>query len=206
MDTREALLRAAGQLFAERGFAGTGTREIAERASANQALIRYHFGGKDGLWREVVGRGLSAVEAALGGLEAPIHDAERRVDALLSVLAAHAELLRVILHGLLEPGPRRDWLLAERLGPLCTRGERWLLHGSATPPPHPSFLSMWLAAAVAPIAFSAWVAGPHPAGAAEVQRAQREALLPFLQGGALTLRAGPWSLAEVRRRAATGWT
>lgn len=37
------------ELVGERGWEATTTRQIAERARVNQALIHYHFGSKDGL-------------------------------------------------------------------------------------------------------------------------------------------------------------
>jgi AcrR family transcriptional regulator len=47
------ILKAAEDLFAERGFKGTTTRDIAERAGVNIALIHYHWGLKDELWNAV---------------------------------------------------------------------------------------------------------------------------------------------------------
>nr|WP_321460234.1 CerR family C-terminal domain-containing protein [uncultured Cohaesibacter sp.] len=47
--TKMALIRAAFQLFAEQGYEGTSTREIAARAETNIASINYHFSGKAGL-------------------------------------------------------------------------------------------------------------------------------------------------------------
>lgn len=49
--TRERLLMTALRLFAQRGFAATSTREIAQAAGANVAAIAYHFGDKAGLYR-----------------------------------------------------------------------------------------------------------------------------------------------------------
>ncbi|MCP4657706.1 MAG: helix-turn-helix transcriptional regulator, partial [bacterium] len=46
--TREALLEAATELFAERGFDGAKVEAIARRAGVNKAMISYHFGGKQG--------------------------------------------------------------------------------------------------------------------------------------------------------------
>jgi AcrR family transcriptional regulator len=48
--TKAALLTAARDLFAERGFQRTTVREIAARAGVNQALLFRYFGSKDGLF------------------------------------------------------------------------------------------------------------------------------------------------------------
>jgi TetR/AcrR family transcriptional regulator, regulator of cefoperazone and chloramphenicol sensitivity len=52
--TRVRLLEAAILCFAEKGFDATGIREIAHQANANSALVQYHFGGKTGLYSEVL--------------------------------------------------------------------------------------------------------------------------------------------------------
>lgn len=53
-DTRQNLLLAAGQLFAEHGVDGTSIRAIADRANANIAAVNYHFGSKENLYREAL--------------------------------------------------------------------------------------------------------------------------------------------------------
>lgn len=52
--TRGKILATALQVFAERGFDGARTRDIAERAGANLGLITYYFQNKDTLWRAAV--------------------------------------------------------------------------------------------------------------------------------------------------------
>jgi len=52
--TRQRILNAAERLFAERGYDRTSIRAIVAKARVNQAAINYHFGGKDGLYREVL--------------------------------------------------------------------------------------------------------------------------------------------------------
>jgi len=52
--TRERILSAAERLFAERGYDATSVRAIVAKARVNQAAINYHFGGKDGLYREIL--------------------------------------------------------------------------------------------------------------------------------------------------------
>jgi len=46
---RHQLLRAGMKLFADRGYSGTGLREIAAEAGVSLGLVRTHFGSKDGL-------------------------------------------------------------------------------------------------------------------------------------------------------------
>lgn len=53
LEARNRLLDAALALFAEKGFAKTSTREIAQAAHANIASISYYFGDKEGLYRAV---------------------------------------------------------------------------------------------------------------------------------------------------------
>ncbi|TJY62124.1 DUF1956 domain-containing protein [Sinimarinibacterium sp. CAU 1509] len=54
--TAEAVLAAATEEFAARGFHLTRVRDIATRAGANVAAISYHFGGKQELYLEVLRR------------------------------------------------------------------------------------------------------------------------------------------------------
>jgi AcrR family transcriptional regulator len=51
---RQLLLDAARDLFAERGFKGTSTRDIAERAGVSEVMIFRHFGSKANLFQEAV--------------------------------------------------------------------------------------------------------------------------------------------------------
>ncbi len=48
--SRDRLLAAAGELFAERGFDRTTVRDLGERAGVDPALIARHFGSKAGLY------------------------------------------------------------------------------------------------------------------------------------------------------------
>ena len=48
-DARRAVLDAARELFAERGFERTTMRAVAARAGVDPALIYHYFGDKDGL-------------------------------------------------------------------------------------------------------------------------------------------------------------
>jgi AcrR family transcriptional regulator len=50
--TRDALLEQARKQFCEKGFEGASIRDICDGAGANVSAVKYHFGGKEGLYRE----------------------------------------------------------------------------------------------------------------------------------------------------------
>jgi AcrR family transcriptional regulator len=54
--TRERIVEAAGEIFAERGFDATTVRDICQAASANVAAVNYYFGDKQQLYVEAVVR------------------------------------------------------------------------------------------------------------------------------------------------------
>ena len=55
-DSREKILRAARQIFAEKGLTGASVRAITSAAGVNHALIGYYFGSKMALYEEVLER------------------------------------------------------------------------------------------------------------------------------------------------------
>jgi TetR/AcrR family transcriptional regulator, regulator of cefoperazone and chloramphenicol sensitivity len=55
-NTRERIVDAAGEIFAERGFDATTVRDICQLAGANVAAVNYYFGDKRRLYVEAVVR------------------------------------------------------------------------------------------------------------------------------------------------------
>jgi len=51
-NTRDLILDEARKHFSEKGFEGASVRDICSGASVNVSAIKYHFGGKEGLYRE----------------------------------------------------------------------------------------------------------------------------------------------------------
>lgn len=94
--TRAALIKAATAVFAEHGYEGGSVRQITQRALANQAAVNYHFGGKEGLYRDVL---LAATEAC----EQSSFLSAQELDALSPDAA-----LRRYLHQFLLPLVKRD--------------------------------------------------------------------------------------------------
>lgn len=52
--TKEKILQAAEDEFAEQGFAGARTQEIARKAGVNKALIHYYYKDKSSLYQAVM--------------------------------------------------------------------------------------------------------------------------------------------------------
>lgn len=55
-DTKQRLLEAAAQVFAEKGFGAATVREICTKAKANIAAVNYHFRDKEQLYAETLRR------------------------------------------------------------------------------------------------------------------------------------------------------
>src|SRR5512146_114628 len=53
-DRRQQILEVATGLFARQGYEGTTTRQIAQRASVNEAIIFRHFPSKEELYWAVI--------------------------------------------------------------------------------------------------------------------------------------------------------
>jgi AcrR family transcriptional regulator len=86
--TRIAILRAAGRIFRERGFAETSMRDIAAAADLSVANLYHHFAGKDEILFFCQDRSLDLMLAAVA-------EARRlrasNVERLRHVLRAHGE-------------------------------------------------------------------------------------------------------------------
>lgn len=81
IEARSRLLHAALALFAEKGFAKTSTREIAQAAGANIAAISYYFGDKAGLYAACFAEPMGGNAGDLTGLydtvDLPVQEALR---------------------------------------------------------------------------------------------------------------------------------
>lgn len=122
--TRERIVEAAAETFAERGFRGASTREIAERAGTNQGLITYHFRSKEALWRAAADRLFGMLRTRLGGrlgaleTEAPRERAREAIREYVRFTAAHPELFRLIVEEGKNADDRMHWLVESHLKPL----------------------------------------------------------------------------------------
>lgn len=87
--TKDRILGAAEELFAQHGFAGTSLRQVTSRADVNIAAVNYHFGSKENLVNEVFRRRMDDMtNLRLSQLKAAL---EKHPGELQPVLAAFVE-------------------------------------------------------------------------------------------------------------------
>jgi AcrR family transcriptional regulator len=87
---RDAILRAAGQIFRQRGYAHTGMREIAAAAALSAADLYHYFRGKDEILFYCQDRALDRLSAAAADVQAAASGA---ADRLRRLLAAHVQTI-----------------------------------------------------------------------------------------------------------------
>ena len=124
-ETRDRLLQAAEQLFADRGFKNVTVRDICRAARANVAAVNYHFGDKIGLYREVL---QSAIDAMRGTNEAARRAgtgqaAEEQLRRYIAVLVQRllgpgtATVHKLVTREMNEPTPALDAVVEQAVRP-----------------------------------------------------------------------------------------
>lgn len=99
-DRREQLIAVARSVFAERGYVATSVEEIADRAQVSKPVVYEHFGGKDRLYAEIIGREvghvIERITAALDA-EGPRQAVEQAADAFLSYIEDEREGFTILV-------------------------------------------------------------------------------------------------------------
>jgi AcrR family transcriptional regulator len=88
--TKDRILGAAEELFAQHGFAGTSLRQVTSRADVNIAAVNYHFGSKENLVNEVFRRRMDDMT-------------DLRLSQLKTALEKHPGELQPVLAAFVEP-------------------------------------------------------------------------------------------------------
>jgi AcrR family transcriptional regulator len=92
-DTKQRILTAAEQVFADQGFASASLRAITQEAEVNLAAVNYHFGSKTGLYRAVFERRIEPINSErLEQLDALQSRGQPSVEELVSALVGPAIL------------------------------------------------------------------------------------------------------------------
>lgn len=122
--TQRKLLDAALQAFAENGFKGTSTRDIAERAGVHHPLITYHFKNKEELWRAAADRVFARFIRVLLTVQdetanqTPRERMAAMIRAYVRYAAEHPTLHKVLFQESSHSNPRLDWLIDKYMRPL----------------------------------------------------------------------------------------
>ena len=107
---RGRILEAARELFARRGFDGASTRDIAERAGVNLAMLGYYYGGKELLYRRVVaGQFAALIRELTAELPAKLSPEEfvlGQVRRMVSLLRRHPDWVQLVRRELADGGER----------------------------------------------------------------------------------------------------
>jgi AcrR family transcriptional regulator len=99
--TTAALIAAARELFAERGYADVGTEEIVQRAGVTRGALYHHFkGGKEELFRAVLvhvsAETMQQVVQVAGAQQDPFEELVAGADAFLDA-SMKPEVQRIML-------------------------------------------------------------------------------------------------------------
>jgi AcrR family transcriptional regulator len=126
-DTREQLLESATHLFAAKGFYGASLANIADALGLTKQALLHHFGRKEKLYAEVLGRisdrMLALVDAARTGRERPEDQLEAALLAMYELSLAAPQETRIIVRELLDSERRaqevHSWYLKPFLDALA---------------------------------------------------------------------------------------
>jgi AcrR family transcriptional regulator len=108
--TKARLLEAAGEEFAEKGFALARVRTICQRAGANLAAVNYHFGDKEQLYVQAV------VEAYQRSMQA-VPDFDEQLEPAEQLRRFIASFLSNVLAMSRTPSWQHDLMMREMLRP-----------------------------------------------------------------------------------------
>lgn len=105
LDRRRAILDAATELFADRGFGAVSVQEIADAAHTHKTTVIYHFATKDALHEAVLDEALGQIAAVMHEFLGGEFKRERvayMLDQIHAFFADHLALARILERELLE--------------------------------------------------------------------------------------------------------
>ena len=120
VETRGRLLRAAIEVFAEKGYRNTTLREICGRAEANIAAVNYHFGDKERLYEAVIDHAIALGEAKQPReLDPQCSSPESRLRQIVTGVLNHLlgddrptdQVIQLMSRELIEPTPSLDRMI-----------------------------------------------------------------------------------------------
>lgn len=134
---REAILQAAEEVFANKGFHAATVQEIADRAEFSVGYLYNHFKNKDALYVELVDSRFDAymkhVEDRLNATEDSVHKIGVAIRAVMEFFVEHEQFFRIFLRvgsqtgeelmpGLPEKSLHKYYRYTERFAAMLGRG------------------------------------------------------------------------------------
>lgn len=117
LSTKKIILDTAYELFSVNGYEGTSVRQLAKEADVNISLIGYYFGGKEGLYREVVNHRISEFSNNFVASVQDEKDVKKRIrrfsELLLSSLIESPSILTIITRELVTGKSNTAFVTAE---------------------------------------------------------------------------------------------
>ena len=124
--TREVILDTAERLFAVHGLDGVALRDLAREMDLTAPSLYNHFPSKQALYDAVLERGLGPILAVVAEAWTPgaLRPEQMRatVDQLITHLATHPHLARLLQRALLDEGGSVQKLIARWLTPIYREG------------------------------------------------------------------------------------
>ena len=107
-ETRERIIQAAKDVFAEQGFAGARVDEIASRAGVNKAALYYHIGDKQALYAEVlhsvIGTNARRLAADMEALSDPEEKFRSYFTTLAEAIGRNPQMPRIMMREMASDG------------------------------------------------------------------------------------------------------
>lgn len=195
--TKDRILGAAEELFAQHGFVGTSLRQVTSRADVNIAAVNYHFGSKENLINEVFRRRMDEMSRQrLSQLEQASKDRPGELEAVLAAFVepalavardrqGGAAFIRVIARAYAEKNDGLRQFLSEQYGHVLREFARAIAQCVPGLEKEQLYWRLDFLSGALPYAMSDFGLIKRPAGVSEVAHRKRAAdeLIRFAAAG-----------------------
>lgn len=132
METKDKILKAAKELFAQKGYDGTSTREIVNAAGVNISLIAYHFGGKENLFFSMFDNFMEDTYHSETNIttSALVDEFKAIITYIIRLRFEDPQLVKILHHEIILNSSRCD-KIKNSLIPIWNRVKTLLLEGKA---------------------------------------------------------------------------
>lgn len=132
---REAILDAATELFAERGFEGASLRDVAERVGVRKASLFHHFASKEALYEAAMDRLVADLQTPLSAIYASggtyVERLETLTATLVDAIGTRPHAARLLVREAMDFAPIARVKLLDRVLLVLEAGAAWVAAGQA---------------------------------------------------------------------------